>query len=597
MILKDSSSLSVTASIANALPHLARASQTGYLWIDQITINQLDLVERSNQVRIMGEIYGRCSRCLVWMPDDPTLGSDNDIELKWAAGAGDLVREFFCSFSDPSSGYEGNGTPLRKPSRTTQPHDSISNRALCLTDHLMWFFRHPWFQRTWVYQEFVLSPSTVFLIDGFGIPGDEILPAFKGGYTATALDKFCSHLNVSKARCTMFRNTPGLNFLVSATRSRMEFVVEDGTEHTFGAKLRSHVNGFLHYEVVAYATMLAYMGVTQAKDDRDHVYAFLGLAPCLLKHLKIDYALPVEHSFAAMMKAMVKESKSLDVFGSLHSAMDLSRSKLQLPSWVPDWTAHSPGVGILSHDNLFQASGQGFGLPDISKCKHTDPPESAWNEITVAGKVIDTIACVLRPFSSYQIIRPENIALNDRSHNMAWEKGTLDLFLTELKERSCGEDIKISSEALLRTLLMDGVQWAAIDALNSGQNLYRTGVRTFGLPHHKKAKDLFQGLIASEGVDVEGLPHNATLQTLHDLSSVQYKRRVAYCTNDRFAMTPDLTEKDDQIALLHGSRVPVVLRPHPSGKFTIIGQCFYDGAMYGEMADLDDDAADVMVLV
>ena len=174
---------------------------------------------------------------------------------------------------------------------------------------------------------------------------------------------------------------------------------------------------------------------------------------------------------------------------------------------------------------------------------------------------------------------------------------TLNIFMAELNERRAVEDSRTSMRALLRTLMMDGVQWSAIDAMNSGETLYRTCIKTFGLKHNQKFDDVMSVILGPGPADYDHLPHGASLGTLHDLSKVQYHRRVARCANNRLALTPDLTQKGDQNAILHGSRVPVVLRPRPNGKNVVIGQCYYDGAMYGEMADPVDENADMFTLV
>lgn len=43
------------------------------------------------------------------------------------------------------------------------------------------------------------------------------------------------------------------------------------------------------------------------------------------------------------------------------------------------------------------------------------------------------------------------------------------------------------------------------------------------------------------------------------MSKVQYRRRVVYCTNGSFALAHDLVEKGDKVAILEGSRAPVIL--------------------------------------
>lgn len=217
------------------------------------------------------------------------------------------------------------------------------------------------------------------------------------------------------------------------------------------------------------------MAASQSQDNRDHVYAFIGMAPFLLRHIRVDYSLSVEETFAAMMKALIKESGSLDFFGYLPSEADISKSKLRLPSWVPNWTVSISQAPILCHNNLFEAAGPGFGLPCVGNCKHYDHPSSAWNELDVAGKVIDTVRYKLTPFSVYQLTPSLDVDFNQCSACLLWEMSTLNRFVDQMIDFGFPERRNIDTKALLRTLLMDGVQWAALTALASGLPLYRTG--------------------------------------------------------------------------------------------------------------------------
>jgi hypothetical protein len=305
----------------------------------------------------------------------------------------------------------------------------------------------------------------------------------------------------------------------------------------------------------------------------------------------------VEQTFASMMKALVKESKCLDFWGNLPFEADISKSRLRLPSWVPNWTVCAPNIHILCQDNEFMACGAGFGLPSVIHCKHIVSQPDNWKELRVHGKIIDQVLFKLISYSAYQMTPSLKINPSDSQWRLPWHMSTLDTFMAELNERGIIEAGHISKKSLLRTLLMDGVQWASLAAFESGEPLYREGIRRYGESHRKKTEDLVSALVDSEDPNFDALPHGATLKTLQDLSRVQFRRRVACCANGRLALTPDLVEKGDQIAILHGSRVPVALRARPNGKFIVVGQCYYDGAMYGDMADLDEDAAEIFTLV
>ncbi|KAK5113773.1 hypothetical protein LTR62_003157 [Meristemomyces frigidus] len=218
-----------------------------------------------------------------------------------------------------------------------------------------------------------------------------------------------------------------------------------------------------------------------------------------------------------------------------------------------------------------------------------------WEELTVAGRIIDTVVHTLSPFSVYQSTQSLDVDFRRSSAYLPWEATTLDAFLNELADLGIIGSREGLTKALLRSLFMDGVQWAALTAL--GQSLYREGPIIRGATHHEKMDKVISILTGSPNVDYEHLPHECTLKSLHELSKIQYWRRVVYCRQGNLALAPDRVERGDKIAILHGARVPFLLRYQAGGKLTMIGQCYYDGAMYGEISDALDSRADMFTLV
>jgi hypothetical protein len=588
--LVDGQELSVTASVACALPYLAEACRTGYLWIDQITIDQSNIVERSSQVMVMGQIYRRSASCLVWMDTGESLDLECNVDIDWESGNGEEVRKFLREFGGNKS-LELSSSAQSTPSSSRFLRLTSSRQHSRVQDHLLWFLEHPWFSRTWVWQEFLLPKKVMFLIGRFEIPLDEISNVFKTGYpwSAAWFETFQRKLNLHPARTILFRKAPGLEFLLAAFQCRVDGTVPIVCD--------THCSTFVHYGVLHFTDGLRYMSASHAQDDRDHVYAFFGLAPFLLQHITIDYELSVEEAFATTTKALIKQSKALDFLYLLPSA-DIGKSKLRLPSWVPDWTVRPSETSIMCHDTLFDAAGAGFGLPLIDSCKHYDRMSTTWNELDVAGKIIDTVLHKLTPFSVYHSTPILDIDPYKSSACLPWEMTTLTRYLDQMVGLGVPDVGEICTKALLRTLFMDGVQWAAITARSSGRSLHRVGPLVIGQwRHHEKIEHVISVLTEQTEPDFEKLPHGATRQLLHELSKIQYRRRVVYCLKGKFALALDHVEKGDKIAILHGARVPFVLRPRPDGKYHLVGQCYYDGAMYGEMSDPDDDNADVFTLV
>ena len=59
--------LSITESLETALKALRKPHESGYLWIDQICINQKDEVEKSSQIPLMEDIYTRSAQTVGWL--------------------------------------------------------------------------------------------------------------------------------------------------------------------------------------------------------------------------------------------------------------------------------------------------------------------------------------------------------------------------------------------------------------------------------------------------------------------------------------------------------------------------------------------------
>jgi hypothetical protein len=56
----------------------------GYLWIDALSINQDDLQERSEQVKLMGKIYQSAARVVIWLgPEDQPTQRAIDLMKGW----------------------------------------------------------------------------------------------------------------------------------------------------------------------------------------------------------------------------------------------------------------------------------------------------------------------------------------------------------------------------------------------------------------------------------------------------------------------------------------------------------------------------------
>jgi hypothetical protein len=112
----DRCQLHITANLHTALVHLRDHSLKRIIWIDAICINQEDLEERGQQVRLMAEIYCKANHVIVWLGE---VMGDGDRTLK----------------------------AIRTAADSDSP-ESLNNKAN--QQAILRLLQRPWFQRIWV---------------------------------------------------------------------------------------------------------------------------------------------------------------------------------------------------------------------------------------------------------------------------------------------------------------------------------------------------------------------------------------------------------------------------------------------------------------
>lgn len=293
--------IQITANLDDALRQLRYTDRTRLLWVDAISINQKDLVERSHQVRIMREIYANAAQVVIWLgrvaEGDARAFSSLQALKSVLIGQNDswfLVRLGW--YRDKNGRVFSGGA-----------HRSM------VTDieyeHLVTLLRREWFRRTWVIQEVASSRSaTVYcgnqtiswelLADVYMRLGDRFLPVSQmGGEDA-------HH---------------SLENITAIERAR-----------------RSH-SGPLSMSL--FHILLA-TRFSSCKDQRDKIFAVIGLAKNWEKRraLMPDYDAnegKVLEAFKEFAVADINHHKDLRVL-SCASGPNASSS---LPSWVSDWRA------------------------------------------------------------------------------------------------------------------------------------------------------------------------------------------------------------------------------------------------------------------
>jgi len=313
-ILCDGAALPVTANVHALLNQLLQRDDLNKkIWIDAICIDQNNLNEREQQVRLMKDIFSKASTTLVWLgtPDEPATVSPM-LEL------GDKIIEMTKRVSPrrlKSEDLEACGLP---------PIDDRSWSTLAN------FFCLPWFHRVWVTQEYVLAKEVTFLYGRHWKSSDfyvTIIRTFVFNEDSYYLEELLRPLVLRPKQTNFWLNTNTDRWLgISSRLSQMEY-------------FRSIRKLKADYQKWPLRMLLTRSSTSQTTDPRDHIYGVLGILPEDARShpdLQPNYhpSHEVQITYVKLAR-FVLETRGL---ATLLSSTGFPRLTLTKPSWVPDWS-------------------------------------------------------------------------------------------------------------------------------------------------------------------------------------------------------------------------------------------------------------------
>jgi hypothetical protein len=165
-------------------------------------------------------------------------------------------------------------------------------------------------------------------------------------------------------------------------------------------------------------------------------------------------------------------------------------------------------------------------------------------------------------------------------------------------------------ERLLKTLIADG---ATAYGVTAGQTSSLSDDRVKSLLH---AYDMWPRLAAGDDTIADRKTVEDDLTDLQQFSLIAQRKRLVVCEGGYLAMIPRIcavmldnlrrdTGSEFKVGILHGSRTPIVLLEagdegveNTDGypKYTIYGQCYVEGHMYGEMVDWEERSGEILEL-
>ncbi|RYP30055.1 hypothetical protein DL768_011202 [Monosporascus sp. mg162] len=311
----NSQNLPVTENLGQALRGLRNAyipeADHLPLWIDALCINQQDEQERNQQVAMMGDIYGRAERVLIWL-------GDGDIHSNWA----------FQRFRLPDFRQKVEQLATSK----NQSRESVRARVIMIHN----IEKRRWWTRAWVIQELLLGKNDPILICGsYSVPWAD----FCFYQTYLPWNRGASADDSAHYWHDAFRDISQDPKAVVALDS--DGGVPHGSKAGAWNSLRKafQMAGALYFPFIAAVQFFK----QNATEQRDYVYAFRGLLhPTEQVHIPVDYAQPAMKIFHDAM-VMFWLSPLDDVQARIIGGFSFHRQSVpDIPSWVPDLSAQKP---------------------------------------------------------------------------------------------------------------------------------------------------------------------------------------------------------------------------------------------------------------
>ena len=276
----DKQVCSITRNLFSALQNLRKQTESRFLWVDAVCINQEDNVEKSYQVKSMHHIYAGSHNCLIYLGDFLDVGF-TEVE---AEDTLNVIRTLL----------DGESREFRvSTKRIAEGMDAFRNSE--------------WWKRFWTIQEVVLSHDASFVWGSLSISWETLSAA------ADALIEGSYYLPNDEYLNDAFE---GIKFTAPIVEIKF---------------LREFWRGEM---VLTPIDVLRRLGSSRhATDPRDTIYAVANLLSKLFP-IDTDYSLTTVQVYSRAVIGMINATRSLKCWIGIRGKVGKTNG---LPSWAIDW--------------------------------------------------------------------------------------------------------------------------------------------------------------------------------------------------------------------------------------------------------------------
>lgn len=589
-IFVDNQEVKITRNLRDVLLAIRKDDENLIIWVDALSINLEDDDEKNTQVQMMREIYSKAKNTISWLgpvseTSDLAMAKCNELGTKLCGNGTLPLMTRYVATKSGSDEFESLQTEVDRRLGLLLAN-AIRNlpATFVFLNAFQELLQRSYWQRMWIQQEFVVSPSISIRCGTWAVEVEHIYASFL--YTILLKRYIIQHLmyklqNSIAQGDSAGKNPDSFSYLETLQKYDITFAstLLEKRRRFQDLEERPHVEGMTLMDLLAET----FVGVEVSPSlDRDRIYPLLGIASDT-KSLGItsDY-----RKSTSVNSIYIQAARAMITAGHI-DLLSLSQNRDResgLPSWVPDWRDKimRPSGG-LPMDTPFAASGRHTFVPS----EEQKNPHS--HSISLKGYSIDVIEDLIpgwtpRPTASDDDWRDLDRYLRSVRNlcsisNSKLSNNGLDIYHTEADKDNGHIRIPIADqETTTEQFGVSSTQRATVESAKRYAHL-EEHMRQHPNPVSPEA----------------GTAHGIQAMTYITDMKNQVFRRPFITSKGYVGLVPDHAEAWDLLVVLRGGKFPYVLKAREDGTYGLIGDAYVHGIMYGEFVE-EEPSAEEFVL-
>jgi hypothetical protein len=618
----------VTRNLATALRHLRDPHEFLWIWVDALCINQADLAERGQQVSQMGDIYRQAERVLVWLGPE----ADNS-HLVWPLC--DQIARYALKLTTEPTGQailsewqpewsknsiteglanmrkRGMQEADQRPGQAeTHPPKQIkiagwtlryekppiykdtasfgfqlkeTNEFVLLGElshpqynAFIQLLKRPWWTRSWIVQELFLARRATLLCGSSNIEWDTFsVAALLISGTEDSVGSVNNLLNAGHAAALV-----RIVSILKHSKRKLDLL-----------------------------DILCEFRSLKASDERDKVFAFLGLLPSsdpAHQHIRPQYEADFVRCYTKTALACLRLRGNLDCLTT--ERFPSSGSAASLPSWVPDWSYVNPEITALPRQ-VSKPDGSDIRMFAASGTHSSYEPEVEYIYdgtalLLLSGFVVDRLMDVEVPLPSnlgetaIAAMTDESMSEREIFRTIFDGLGRYFLALHHWKRLTVSthsataypgvDPLRVLCATMCAGNLPLGLESAFAVFKHWQEYEFKWPERLANLSNRSRRlipKKWYNSLVGLSGL-TKHQHDELAVQSFWDPVRVSTSRRLARTEKGYLALVPHSSQPGDRIALCRGGKLPLVLRASLKDTWELVGCSYVHGIMHGEAWDV-----------